>query len=44
MYFDGSFSKEGAGVGIVLIFPDKENITQSYKLEFDTGQASYQGF
>jgi len=35
MYFDGSCSKEGVEAEIVLISPDKENITQSYKLEFD---------
>lgn len=46
LYFDGSCSKEGAGTGIVLIFPYKENITQSYKLEFDVTNnvAEYEAF
>jgi len=35
LYFNGDFSKEGVGASIVLISLDKENITQSYKLEFD---------
>jgi len=34
MYFDGVFSKRGAGAGIILICPDKKNITQSFKLDF----------
>jgi ribonuclease HI len=36
MYFDGSSSKEGSGVSIVLISPSKEVVTLSYKLEFET--------
>ena len=32
LYFDGAFSKDGVGARIVLISPDKENITQPYKL------------
>jgi ribonuclease HI len=36
MYFDDSSSKEGYGVGILLISPTKEVITLSYKLEFET--------
>lgn len=35
LYFDGAFSKERVGADIILISPSKENITQSYKLEFD---------
>jgi ribonuclease HI len=35
MYFDGSSSKEGSGVGIVLISPLKEVVSLSYKLEFE---------
>jgi ribonuclease HI len=36
MFFDGSCSKEGSGVGVVFISPTKEVIPLSYKLEFDT--------
>jgi hypothetical protein len=36
MFFDGSCSKEGLGVGIVIISPSKEVISMSYKLEFET--------
>jgi hypothetical protein len=36
MYFDGACSKEGSRDGIVFIFPTKEVIPMSYKLEFDT--------
>ena len=36
MYFDGSSSKEGFGVGIFLISPSKEVVSLSYKLEFET--------
>jgi ribonuclease HI len=36
MFFDGSCSKEGLGVGIVIISPSKEVISLSYKLEFET--------
>ena len=36
MYFDGSSSKEGAGVGIVLISPREEMMNLTYKLEFVT--------
>ena len=36
MYFDGACSKEGSGAGIFFIFPTKEVIPMSYKLEFDT--------
>jgi len=36
MYFDGSYSKEGYGVGIFLISPSNEVVTLSYKLEFET--------
>jgi hypothetical protein len=32
MYFDGSSSKEGFGVGIVLISPSKEVVSLYYKL------------
>jgi ribonuclease HI len=35
MYFDGAYSKEGAGAGIVLIPPTGDPITISHKLEFD---------
>ena len=36
MYFDGSSSKEGAGVGVVLISPCDEIISLMYKLQFQT--------
>jgi hypothetical protein len=36
MYFDGSSSKEGFGVGILFISPSKEVITLSYKMDFET--------
>jgi hypothetical protein len=36
MFFDGSSSKEGSGVGVVFISPAKEVIPLSYKLEFET--------
>ena len=36
MHFDGSSSKEGAGVGIVLVYPSGELIILMYKLEFVT--------
>lgn len=35
LYIDVYFYKYGDGEGIVLISPDKENITQSFKLDFD---------
>lgn len=35
LYFDGSKSNEGAGVGCVLISPDGKNIMLTCKLEFD---------
>jgi ribonuclease HI len=36
MYFDGACSREGSSARIVLIFPTKEVIPMSYKLELDT--------
>jgi ribonuclease HI len=36
MYFDGAFSKESVGVGVVFISPSQEVISLSYKLEFET--------
>lgn len=46
LYFDGSHSKEGVGSWIVLISPNKENITQSCKLEFEVTNnvAEYEDF
>jgi len=32
-FFDGSFSKEGSHVGIVIISPSKEVISLSYEME-----------
>ena len=36
LYFDGSSCKEGAGVGVLLIFPGGETVKLMYKLEFIT--------
>lgn len=36
LFFYGAFSKEGAGSGVILIFPRKETLPISMKLEFDT--------
>jgi ribonuclease HI len=36
MFFDGSCSREGSGVGIVIIYPSKDVVYLSYKLEFET--------
>jgi ribonuclease HI len=35
-FFDGSCSKEGSGVGIVIISPSKEVISLPYKLKLET--------
>jgi ribonuclease HI len=35
MIFDGSSSREGVGVGVVLVSPSQETISLSYKLEFE---------
>jgi hypothetical protein len=35
MFFDGAYSKEGVGAGIVLISPTQKEIHLSYKLEFE---------
>ena len=44
--FYGSWTKDGAGAGVVLISPDKENITQSWKLDFKVTNnvAEYKAF
>jgi ribonuclease HI len=34
IFFDGAYSKEGAGAGVVLVSPTQETIALSYKLEF----------
>jgi ribonuclease HI len=34
IFFDGASSKEGVGVGVVLVSPAQETISLSYKLEF----------
>jgi ribonuclease HI len=36
MYFDGEYSKESVGAGVVFISPSQEVISLSYKLEFET--------
>lgn len=33
--FDGAYTKDGAGAGVVLIPPEGENITVSHKLQFE---------
>jgi len=35
MYFDGPFSKDGVGVGILLISLDRKNATLSFKIIFE---------
>jgi ribonuclease HI len=35
MFFDGASSREGVGVGVVLVSPVQEIISLSYKLEFE---------
>ena len=35
MFFDGSSTNDGAGARVVLISPEKENITQSCKVDFE---------
>jgi len=35
LYFGGTISKDGVGAGILLISPDRENITQYFKLDFN---------
>ena len=36
LYFDGSSCKEGAGAGVLLIYPSGEVVRLMYKLEFIT--------
>jgi hypothetical protein len=36
MIFNGTYSRENVGVGIVFISPSQENISLSYKIEFET--------
>jgi hypothetical protein len=36
MFFDGVSSREGVGVGVLLVSPVQEIISLSYKLEFET--------
>ena len=35
MYFDGSITKEGAGAGIWIIYPNREFKVYSYRLNFE---------
>jgi ribonuclease HI len=35
MFFDGASSREGFGVGVVLVSPVQEIISLSYNLEFE---------
>ena len=46
LFFDGSGMKDGAGARVVLISHEKENITQSCKLDFEftNNVAKYEGF
>jgi len=46
LFFDGSCTKYRVGAGAVLISPEKENITQSFKLEFEVTNnvAKYEAF
>jgi ribonuclease HI len=36
IFFDGPFSSEGVGIGVVFVSPCQETISLSYKLEFET--------
>lgn len=36
LFFDGTPSREGEGVGVVLISPTNQTVTISYKLQFET--------
>jgi hypothetical protein len=36
MFFDGASSKEGVGVGVLIVSPTQETISLPYKLEFET--------
>ena len=36
MFFDGSHSKEGSGVGVVIISPSNQTFPFSFRLEFST--------
>ena len=36
MFFDGAYSREGAGAGVFFVSPTQETISLSYKLEFET--------
>ena len=36
MYFDGSISKEGVGVGVWIISPNREFKVYSFKLTFES--------
>lgn len=36
LYFDGASSREGSGVGVVLISPTQQVVTLSFKLQFQT--------
>ena len=46
LFFDGSCTKDGVGVGVVLISPEKESINQSCKLDFEATNnvAEYEAF
>jgi ribonuclease HI len=46
LYFDGANSKEGYGVGIVIVVPIGEKNMFSYKLEFEATNnvAKYEAF
>ena len=46
LFFDGSCTKDGSGAGVVLISPEKQNITQSSKLDFKitNNVAEYEAF
>jgi hypothetical protein len=36
MFFDGAYSKDSVGDGVVFIYPSQDITTLSFKIEFET--------